>query len=299
MKAERRHELKSNSLARRLEGLPAFLQTHANRLMVGLILILLVILALQYRARTAAQSAVQAQSDLAGARADIAQLRAGTYQGMPLAEATTQQAAQARTDLRKSAEDSLLSVLDLTKSDPAMQARAYLAKGDLYWQLAVFPDLPTTQPDLNPSKTPPELLELADDAYRQALKVAPQDQVLLRNSARLGLAAVAENQSDWDKAQTWYQAVIDDPDAGSALHDYATKRLQILTSLREPVLLASDLATPATEPANPPAEALPPGAFGPPSPFIPPLQPDDLVPTPPPATQPAPAPATQPANKPG
>jgi hypothetical protein len=304
MKAERRHELKSNSLARRLEGLPAFARQHANRLMMGLILILLVILALQYRARTEATAAATAQADLESARDSIDQLRAGQYQGMPLAYATTQDAAKYRTTLTDLAEGAIGDVIKDTASNPTMQARGQLARGDLYLTLATFPDLPgaTTQPALKLPKSRSDLLDLADEAYRDALRDAPADQTLTRNSARLGLAAVEENRGKWDDAEKWYQAVIDDPDAGTALQDYATRRVQQDATVKQPVLLAGEEPGPTTVPAMN-IEGSPEGIAGPASPFLPPLEPNDVIPNPPPTTKPAPSiappPATQPATRPG
>jgi hypothetical protein len=302
MKAERRHELKSNSLARRLEGLPAFARQHANRLMMGLILILLVILALQYRARTEAAAAATAQADLESARDSIDQLRAGQYQGMPLAYATTQDAAKYRTTLTNLAEGAISDVIKDTSADPTMQARGQLARGDLYLALATFPELPgaTTQPALALPKSRSDLLDLADEAYRDAVREAPADQSLTRNSARLGLAAVEENRGKWDDADKWYQAVIDDPDAGTALQEYATSRVRQDSTVKQPVLLAGEESNPTTAPAMN-IEASPEGIVGPASPFMPGLDPNDVIPNAPPAKPAIPMtpPATQPATKPG
>jgi tetratricopeptide (TPR) repeat protein len=291
MKAERRHELKSNSLAHWLEGLPAFVQEHANRLMLGLILILLVILALQYRARVAAKAAAQSQTDLETARENIDELRAGDFQGQSMIYASTQEAAKDRTLLTTLAEGAISDVLRDTSADPIMQARGQLARGDLYLQLGVFPDLPgaTTEPDLALPKSRSDLLDLAEEGYRDALRIAPADQILTRNSARLGLAAVAENRGKWDEAQTWYQQVIDDPQGGSALQDYATRRVQQDATLRQPVVLASDEQTTTAPAAN--SEAVP--QFGPSSPFMPTLSPKDVIATP--SNHPATQPATRPS----
>jgi hypothetical protein len=302
MKAERRHELKTNALARWIEEFPAFVKQHANRLMLGLILILLVILALQYRARVNAESMATAEKDLAEARLDVDQLRSGQ-----LSVATTQDAAGRRTTLTDLADKALSDVLLSMQGDPSMQSRAQLTRGDLYLTLSMFPDLPgaDTQPALALPRSREEYRKLAEEAYQKVLDI-PEAQALSRNSARLGLAALAENGGDWQAARKWYNEVVNDSEAGPALQTYALERLQNDFTTTQPVLLAGDQppAPPTTEPATNPAATATPG-IGSGSPFMPELRPNDVIPTP--ATQPARAPlppraaqpAGQPATKPG
>src|ERR1051325_11078274 len=78
MKAERRHELQQNSLARFIDNLPVMARLYADRILLVVVLILLVIVLIRWRMNAAAEKQVAITNDLATARADVQRL--GTMQ---------------------------------------------------------------------------------------------------------------------------------------------------------------------------------------------------------------------------
>ena len=52
MKAERRHELAENELAKVIKGAPTFWQQSGGKFLLGLIVVLLIVILIQYRIRT-------------------------------------------------------------------------------------------------------------------------------------------------------------------------------------------------------------------------------------------------------
>ncbi len=102
-----------------------------------------------------------------------------------------------RNDVESKANVSISNVLN-TSSDPKMQAMAYIAKGDLYWQLANLPPVPgaTTQPSLQSPVSNEDLLKKSAAAYNEVLNGESfKDLAEAKASAHFGLAAIAENQA--------------------------------------------------------------------------------------------------------
>ncbi len=163
-----------------------------------------------------------------------------------------------------------------TSADAALQAKALLTKGDLNWTLANLPPIPgaATQPSLKLSRTTDEYLSQAADAYQQVLKNFPDqsDTVL---AANFGLAAIAEDNHNWDEATKIYNQ-IKSSSVEQMYKDLADARLKLLPEIEQPVLVGSL----TTKPAD--------------------MTPLVMAPSSQPATQPAPtmmmAPATQPAK---
>ncbi|HMB94710.1 MAG TPA: hypothetical protein VKK61_01590, partial [Tepidisphaeraceae bacterium] len=71
MKAERRHELQTNTLAQFLTDLPIYLRLHANKLLVGVIVVCGIILLIRYRNNATAQTHIINVSYLANSHRDI------------------------------------------------------------------------------------------------------------------------------------------------------------------------------------------------------------------------------------
>jgi hypothetical protein len=169
--------------------------------------------------------------------------------------------------------------------DSQMKAEAYLAQGNLNWALANYPSLPAaaTQPALALKKTSDEYLTAAQSAYSEILIDPLSENHHALTGARLGLAAIAENQGDWDGANRYYQQVSDDPATDPTFKEYAQARAKMLDNLKHPVLLANGAAElPQPEPMIGPVA--PPGVLNDLSPFT--ITPSAPV-----------APATQPAGK--
>ena len=126
-------------------------------------------------------------------------------------------------------------------------ANVYLLRGDLNWDLANFPAIPgaDTQPSLDvPNRD--GLLEKAAASYGQVLDStlgANLDDVFY---ARTGLAAIAENQAQWDKAKLQYQAIIDASNMTAGYKAYAKERIERLPEIQSTVLLVPPPAVAAT-----------------------------------------------------
>ncbi len=256
MKAERRHELKTNALARGIENLPQLWRQHGNKLLLVLIGIMLIIIAVRYRMTESAQRQLSAKSALTKAQAEIAELRAvpfWLYNEDVIVSVFSQQAGFADDDINEALRSA---------DDSQVRAQAYVARGDLNFLWAGFPILPaaTTRPSLRPPHSSEEYLNNAEAAYNQALKepVTGDRQVVW--NAHLGLAYVAEDRRDWDAARSNYDAVINDPSAPTAMTEFFKKRKSDLVEMSRKRFVG----LPMTEPASP-ASTLP-SVFGPAAP---------------------------------
>ena len=225
MKNERRHELKTNDLARNAEGFPAFLNKYGNRILFGMLVVMLVVILVIRRNNAAAERTLRAGQNLALARNEIMQL--------------TQMSPNAG-ETRDFLYHDIVGRLDLVTPDvtdsPAMAAQALLDKGDADWAFSNAL-VASTQPSTVTQSSPSELLDSSADAYGQVIsKYADQTESV--DAAYLGLGAIAENQKDWGKARTQYQAVLNNSDSSSTFKAYAQNRLQNLDQLEQPVYLA-------------------------------------------------------------
>src|SRR5262245_39868629 len=131
MKAERRHELQQNSLARFLDNLPVMLRLYADRILLVVVLILLVIVLIRWRVNAAATRAAQITDNLAAAKTSLKQLEQIRMGGAP------DQVASFRSRVISEVNDAIEQVANnSSSSDAALQAQALVTRGDLYWTLA-------------------------------------------------------------------------------------------------------------------------------------------------------------------
>jgi hypothetical protein len=247
MKAVRRHQLATNALARELEGFPGLVKRHANTVLTVILVILAVALLVRWRLNSVEVAKVTSANELAAARTAVFYLT--RINMMPASSAMDEERLKQQTN----GEAAIATVLN-TSDDPSLKAQAMIARGDLYWQLASAPRLPgaTTQPTTD-STTTSDMLKRASDAYDEVLNnpsfSKDHDAVV---SAHLGLAAIAENQSDWDSARKHLEFVQRDPDAIDALKTQAQMQLNALESLKTRLYLA-----PATQPSEALSSGLP------------------------------------------
>jgi tetratricopeptide (TPR) repeat protein len=258
MKAERRHELQTNTLAQFLADLPLYIRFHANKILLGVIVICLVILLLRYRSTQAQKQAAQTREALSEARLTIAQLAvADRFRG------NDAERAEYRKRLAQQASSSIDLILATTQDpdDAAIRAEALVIRGDLNWSLANLPVLPgaSTQPLLALPRTSEEYLQAAEDAYQQVLASYPSQQ-MARVTALLGLAAIEENRGNWEQASRYYQQVAADETIASSFRQIAQMRQSIIPQIRMPVYLGS---YPATQPSTQATAPLPATAPGP------------------------------------
>jgi hypothetical protein len=259
MKAQRRHELKENSLIRSIKQLPRTGHQYGSRIALGVILVAIVIVVVRSRMSASAERLSIAQQSLNQAGGDLFQLQSPGRLAAPAgAEMQLAQDRQALySDGIKLADDALDKV---GSKDIHIKAQALLYKGDLNFQLANLPPLPgaATQPSLQPDEKPQELLENAEAAYSQVLAECPNETFAV-TAAHFGLAAIAENRavtdpSQWDNARQHYQAVLDGK-AAQAFKSLAAQRLNLLGQLQQPILTDVSPIFPggATRPTTAPA----------------------------------------------
>ena len=215
-----------------MENLPEFLKLHGNKVLLGVIFIALLIVLLRYRASSVEQRNEATVFDLANVRTGINELRRSDPVSPPL------QQASHRRDLLTTARESAQKVLD-ESDDPTMKAQALLARGDLYWTAANLPPIPgaATQPSLQLPQSSDELLKQAETSYEQLIKEYPNEKRSVF-AAQLGLAAVRENQKQFDAADKLYKTILDsNPD--DLFKDLASTRLNLLEKAKQPVYLGS------------------------------------------------------------
>ena len=239
MKAERRHELKTNTLAHGLEGLPEFGRRYGTKILLGIVAVLTIVVFVRYQARASREAKEQATDTYAAAVAGI-----GNLQNL-VNLSDGRAAAEQRKKVQTEATQAIQQVLDQSK-DEALRADALLARGDLNWLLATLPEVrgADTQPTLKLEERDEDLLEKARAAYEAAARTEGASPLTLTN-ARLSLAAVAEERGKWDEARQHYEQVVADARTPEAFRNEAKVRLEDLADISNPVLIGE----PATAPA--------------------------------------------------
>ena len=238
MKAERRHELKTNTLARGLEQLPEAGRQHGTKILVAVLGVLLLAFVIRQWRTSSREKATAAAYALNDVRFAMDQLE----NSVEMAMFNPQGLATVRQEVARRADDDIRRVLE-TADDPRLLAEAKLARGDLNWKLANFPDPPgaATQPALQFPRSRADLLKAAAQSYQEVLD-DPGSPNESKRTARFGLAAVYENQRDWDKAKEQYQKLVNDADTPQPFKDQAVERLNAMDTIRKPIVAG----TPAT-----------------------------------------------------
>lgn len=229
-------------------------QKYANLILIPLIIGLTVFLLIRFRMNTAADAKRAESEALTAIRVRLNEFRVNDFAAMVGPE----QLAAIRDSNFTSVDRSISDLLAGAK-DPVVRAEALIAKGDLNWQTANFPQLPgaTTRPSLAGTKTAADYLSAAETAYASVLR-DHVDQRFSAVSARLGLGAIAENRGQWDEANKHYQVVADDSNAPESFRSQARSRLEIVKMIREPLYVGAKPVTTqpaATQPATQPTTA--------------------------------------------
>jgi hypothetical protein len=246
MKPERRKKVVSIADVHSQDGANSWFHKYGNSLLTGLLIAAAVALLVRWRLSTAAAAKQAILSELASARSLVDQLHSADSMGGPADLIRNVQAVES------DANSKLSDVLN-TSDDASLRAQALVIRGDLYWQLANLPPLPgaTTQPSLNLRSKPDQLLKQAEDAYISVVNT-PEFAVVhdAVNSARLGLAAIAENRNDWVTATKQFDAVKEDPFASGEKVAAANIQLSMITnpvnSIQDPTYVAPPSGTPPT-----------------------------------------------------
>jgi hypothetical protein len=259
MKAERRHELAENELAKVIKGAPTFWQQSGGKFLLGLIVVLLIIILIQYRMRANREGMAQATEQLALARGYVDQLQAETAQ-MVWMFAPPQDVTLRRKQSLSEANAAIDNALRLS-DERRIEAEAMLTRGDLNWTAASLPPVPgaATQPALQ-MKPQKEYLATAADAY-QTVTNNYSDITHADIAARFGLAAIHEQRGEWEAAKTIYEKIAADTSKLGAYKELAEARMNAVAMLRQPVIMGK----PATEPAMPDFPNFPSTTFIPPT----------------------------------
>ena len=251
MKAARRHELKTNWLASALVDLPGFLREYGSRILLAVLVVALaIVLVYQYttgrvvqdlRSREALTSAHDSLDRIHQMMEQLAQMR---FLMVP------SDAIQKYRDDQVTAAQGAIHIA-LQANDPSVKADAEVASGDLDFLRASIPPLPgsETRPSLNGygDRGREDLLKSADEAYSRVLSAPLNSNKDALRNARFGLAAIAEDREQWDKAKDFYQQIISDPSTSSTFKDMALERQGNLAMLQKPILMA----TPTTNTLGP------------------------------------------------
>lgn len=260
MKAERRHELHTNTLAQFLTDLPLYLRFHANKILIGVIVICLAVLLIRHRITSAAEAKLQTQAALQTAEVGIDQLRLADR-----GETTDAGRAANRRKIVDGLTASINQVLDNTSdaTEPGIRAEALLAQGDMYWTLANLPRIPgaATQPSLSMGKTTDQFLDDAEASYQRILKSYDSLKVA-KATALFGLAAIEENRGNWDKAAGYYKQITGDASISRMFKDFADQRIIVIPQIKVPVFTGTFSSTqPSTAPSTQTAETASPATL--------------------------------------
>lgn len=231
MKAEERHELKQNDLASFLQyGLPMWLKQNGSYVVLALALVFLAFQLYkmwerkQYETRQAGWAELQMVQNPS---------IAGPVENPPA---------------------KLQSIID-TYDIKELKSQAYHTLGTFYSRVILFPEQLAS---LNLTKA--EALTKAFDAFKKAGELQPDDPLILAK-ATLGMAAIKEDQGQWEEAAKMYTD-MSSRFANSPFADLAAHRLATLPDRRNAPALASEIRiTPTSQPGMTPGITLP-GAFG-------------------------------------
>lgn len=288
MKAERRHQLQQNSLARSLENLPKMGRESGSKLLLGIVAVLLIVVLVRFYLNNKEQKKEQVATQLANARVELSNLR-----GEGIRAERSEDVASLRNELFKKVDNAVEEVLS-ANPDAAQVAQARNIRGDADLQMATLTQTTeaTTRPELASPRKPSELLDDASRNYQQVLdsrQGVPPTEIA---NALFGLAAVAENRGDWEKARSQYNAVLNDPGLPEPFHDLAETRRSLLDKINKPVLLGVPSSRPFEREAGSAPTTLP--ATGPAIPVAPSTAPagPGAAPTTAPTTGPTTSPAT-------
>jgi tetratricopeptide (TPR) repeat protein len=239
MKAKRRHELKTNTLATNLQDLPELARRWGSSVLLAVVVVSLAIVLLRVRSSKAAERRQLDAQSIQNARERISQLRS-LYLYLPRDTDPSPGLVAEIKDDRDQMIDNAVSELQAVQldssADDVLLAAELEAEGDLDLTIGQMPALPGSGQDssLNLSKSPENYLKDAAAAYQQIVDKYP-NQTLAAFNARFGLATIAEDQKNWDAAAREYQAILDASNQAPAVHARAQSQLAQLDTLKSTI----------------------------------------------------------------
>lgn len=236
MKSEHRHELKTNDLAKSLLTFQDYVKEYGGRVALGIVIVILIIILIIQRKNNARLAETAVANNLAYVRSQIDRLTHVSANFIGEVSVTPAQV----TDVPKVIAD----IKDKT-SDKKILAEVRVAEGDYAWGLANYPvtAAAATQPSLRPPKERADLLKDAKAAYQDVLSQFA-DQTLSVVSARMGLAAIAEDAKNWEEARQQYEAVTKLNGVNEMFKSLAEGKLKQLELIKNPILVGTVLDKP-------------------------------------------------------
>jgi hypothetical protein len=248
MKADRRHELQTNSLALWFTlKLPEIWQQYGSHILVGLILAVAAFWVIRWRMQAPIIAREQASQLLSQVEGDL------------------EAAANYRISVASLSNNPTIigEAINLSE-DKDIRALAYILLGEYHWLSVNMPNgLSTSRPT---SSLIAESYQRAETAFTTAIKSGTeQPQYLAR--AYFGRAKVAEQRAFdqalagaatrpvenplWAQAKADYEAVVNNPNIFQPIRDQAQDRIRLLEMMQQPVWIVEEAPTtrPTTEPA--------------------------------------------------
>ena len=211
MKAKERHDLKKNELAEGLESLKKFLKEQGTKVLAVALVVIIILATISY-VNTSNKIARQEAMD------QLIAIQSGQN---PTAKAD---------DVRAIAQQT---------SDKVVAATAWKLYGDMLYNDYMADE-----------NAKPEMLTQAADAYKTVSTDYPAQKIIAA-SAQISLAAIYENQKNWEQAKQIYQAIADNANlAGTGLPESAKSRLATIDILEKSTATAIPTSQPASQPTK-------------------------------------------------
>jgi len=251
MKAERRHQLKTNELAESLGELPQYLRDHGAKIVTVAIVVLAAVVAAYWffgsrkKALSARHAAVQEQI----VQLDLAQLTMAGQAARRLKGEADEMFGTAPYDT-----DDLAKRLQAIAQEAPQTATGMLAL--IYQAEAVRSQLLFTERTLSLGERE-QLCKEATDLYNDLLAEYPNDTTAV-GMGKMGLALLAEEQGQWDSARQRYEEIVtlgQETLAGTVFPRQAARRLAMLDKISERIEFR-EVAIPVQSEEAPHPEAL-------------------------------------------
>ncbi|MBN2376413.1 MAG: hypothetical protein JXD22_08430 [Sedimentisphaerales bacterium] len=242
MKAQERHRLKTNELDMKLTELLEYVSGPGKKYLVGGIIVLLALIAgslmfSNFKSARQNQSWLL-QSYLQGRQIAwnnaVQQARLGPAGAAEQIDSpyTTEELAESLEKLSSQAKGTAVGMTALLQSAETLRSRLYMEPKDIS----------ETQKQ--------EICTSAEQLYNQVLSQYSTHPLAV-GAAQLGLAIVAEDRGDWEKARRLYQKIADDADgklAFTAFPAQANRRLKLLDDIDVEInFAAAPVETPIVE----------------------------------------------------
>lgn len=242
--------LSESSLGRGLIRGGQWVWDHSTFVMILLVAAAVLTYTLRLRQRSDAEASNAAITGLYQLEQVVTQMEQLRIQANPLGGVSfgADEVADAMARGREALSNAAVATRD---SDPPVTARSLRLQGDFHWLAATLP--PPAFPSTRPAEERTEMPAAADSlasakaAYQSVIDDYAQQRGEAR-VARFGLAAIAEEQGDFEAARAQYDAILAEDALPDVQKNYAEGRRALLDDLSTTGRLARGTATSATPP---------------------------------------------------